>query len=89
MEMGITMGKHQVPFSKDTALKQMAHFTNALSLARGNGLSAKKLKSETDFKQYLKLLKGFAQRYCVMLVANNTPYGPNFTKEMGSLLMDI
>lgn len=83
------MAKHQVPFSKDIALKQMAHFTNALSAARGNGLSAKKLKSETDFKQYLKLLKGFAQRYCVMLVANNTPYGPNFTKEMGVLLTDI
>lgn len=83
------MGKHQAPFSKDTALKQMAHFTNALSMARGNGLSAKKLKSETDFKQYLKLLKGFAQRYCVMIVANNTPYGPNFTKEMGALLMSI
>ncbi len=43
------MGKHQVPFSKDTALKQMAHFTNALSLARGNGLSAKKTEIRDRF----------------------------------------
>ena len=67
----------------------MAYFTNALSAARGSGLSAEKLKNEYDFLKYISMLKGFAQRYCVMIAASDTPYGPTFTREMLRSLMDI
>lgn len=71
-------------------LEQNYHeVTDALSAARGNGLSAEKLKSEINFLRYIDMLKKFAQRYCVIIVANDTPYGPSVTPEMTERLMDI
>lgn len=57
--------------------------------ARGDGLSAEKLKSETDFKSYLNMLWGFAQRYCVMVAANGTPCGPAYTRDISNAFMNV
>lgn len=35
------------------------------------------------------MLQKFARRYCVIIVANDTPYGPSVTPEMTERLMDI
>lgn len=61
----------------------------ALSAARGDGLSLQQLKSEHDFLRYIKLLKGFAQRYCVMISVSNTPCGPAYTDEVSRLVMNL
>lgn len=60
-----------------------------LSAARGHGLSAEKLQAETDFMSYVKLLKGFAQRYCVMIAVCDTPVGPFTTREATGALKSI
>ena len=44
-------------------------------------LSPEKLRTETDFLKYMKLLKGFAQKYCVMIVVKDTPVGPATTRD--------
>lgn len=68
------MAKSSNAAQKDAALKRKVHKLEAdLAAACGKGLSAEKLKIETDLENYLKILKGFAQRYCVMVVACDTP----------------
>lgn len=52
-------------------------------------LSLEKLRTEADFLKYMKLLKGFAQKYCMMIAVRDTPVGPATTREMTGALMDI
>lgn len=47
------------------------------------------LRTEADFLKYMRLLKGFAKKYCVIIVARDTPVGPSTTREMTSALMGI
>ncbi len=56
---------------------------------RGIGLSVAKLKEEHDFRNYLKLLLGFSKRYCVIVAAMDTPWGPEFTEDLTGELKGI
>ena len=49
--------------------------------AQKRELPLEKLKTESNFLKYMKLLKGFAHKYCVMIVASDTPVGPATTRE--------
>ncbi|MCM1054810.1 MAG: adenylyltransferase/cytidyltransferase family protein [Bacteroides sp.] len=57
--------------------------------ARGDGLSAEKLKSEASFKSYLNMLWDFAQRYCVIVAAKGSPCGSKYTSDISKAFMDI
>ena len=57
--------------------------------ARGIGLSVERLKEEHDFRNYLKLLQGFSKRYCVVVAAMDTPWGPDFNEELTGELRKI
>lgn len=57
--------------------------------ARGDMLSAEKLREEKNFKSYLDMLWGFAQRYCVMVAAKGTPCGSAFTREISDAFMNV
>ena len=52
-------------------------------------LSAEELRTECSLKEYLLKLRGFAGRYCVMLAASDTPWGPAFTQEYSCMLTGI
>lgn len=81
---------HQKSVPNQASLKaKIRRLENSLSAARGYGLSAEKLKSETDFLSYMRLLKDFAQRYCVMIAASDTPVGPDFSQDMANAVMAI
>lgn len=76
--------------SNHAALKgKLQILEDSLSAARGCGLSAEKLRAETHFLSYVKLLKGFAQRYCVMIAVCDTPVGPFTTREATAALKNI
>lgn len=47
------------------------------------------LKTETNFENYLKMLRSFARKYCVAVVGSDTPWGPPFTKEHAKLMLNI
>lgn len=59
------------------------------SAVRGMGLSVEELRGEHDFGRYLLLLRKFAQRYCVIVAAMDTPCGVAFTPELSGRLMDV
>lgn len=80
---------HQKSISNLALKEKIRHLENRLSAAQGNGLSAEKLKSETDFLSYMNLLKDFARRYCVLIVASDTPVGPHFSQDMANAVMAI
>jgi len=52
-------------------------------------MSAEKLRSETEFLPYMRLLRDFAQRYCVMIAMRDTPVGPATTHEITAALKNI
>lgn len=52
-------------------------------------LPLERLRTETDFLKYIRLLKLFAKKYCVMIVASDTPVGPAATWEMTGALMAL
>lgn len=52
-------------------------------------LPLEKLRMEADFIKYMKLLKAFAKKYCVMIVVNDTPVGPATTQDVTAALMGI
>lgn len=84
------MGNSKNNLQKDAALKRKVNkLENALSAARGEGLSAETLRNEHNFVNYLKMLKGFAQRYCVIVAANDTPWGYTFTPELTQMMTDV
>lgn len=80
---------HQKTISNQALKEKIRHLENSLSVARGNGLSVEQLKSETDFLSYMRLLKDFAGRYCVLIVASDTPVGPQFTRDMANAVMAV
>lgn len=81
---------HQKSVPNQASLKgKIRRLENRLSVARGSGLSAEKLRSEMDFRTYMQLLKDFAQRYCVMIAACDTPVGPDFSQDMANVVMAI
>lgn len=47
------------------------------------------LDTETNFLNYIKLLKQYAKNYCIMVASADTPCGPYFTKEIAHMLVDI
>ena len=47
------------------------------------------LLTENNFANYLKLLKKAAEKYCVIVVSCETPWGFEFNKEKTSVFMDI
>lgn len=57
--------------------------------ADGDSLSPELLGNENNFAEYLKLLKKFAKKYCVIVVSYDTPWGPPFTRELTRLMTDI
>lgn len=65
------------------------NFLDCYSFTRGEGLSSEKLRNERNFAEYLKLLKKFAQRYCIFVNSYDTPWGPIFTPEITQLMTDI
>lgn len=56
---------------------------------RDRELPLEKLRVEQDFLKYMKLLKLFAKKYCVMIAASDTPVGPATTREMTGALMEM
>lgn len=52
-------------------------------------LPLEKLRTEANFLRYMKLLKQFAKKYCVMIVASDTPVGPATTREMTGALLEM
>lgn len=56
---------------------------------RPSAAQLEKLRTEKDFLKYMKLLRLFAKKYCVMIVVNDTPVGPATTLEMTQALIDI
>lgn len=52
-------------------------------------LPLERLRTEGNFLKYVKLLKLFAKKYCVMIVASDTPVGPATTREMTGALMEM
>lgn len=56
---------------------------------RDRELPLEKLRVEQDFLKYMKLLKLFAKKYCVMIAASDTPVGPATTREMTRALMEM
>lgn len=69
--------------------KEITRINRNLSAARGDGLSVGVLKTEDDFLKYARLLKDFAKRYVIMIVAADTPCGPAYTEAVSAMLMDI
>lgn len=57
--------------------------------ARGEEAAIEALQNECDFGNYLKMLKGFAQKYCVMAAAHETPWGKPFTRELTRSMNEI
>lgn len=53
------------------------------------GLTEEKLTSERDFVNYVRMLKFFAKKYCVIIAASNTPCGPALTQTHSKEVMDI
>ena len=53
------------------------------------GLPVRELRGETDFARYLKLLKLFAQKYCIIAASCDTPWGMGFSEGLVSLMTDI
>ena len=47
------------------------------------------LDTETDFLNYIKHLKQYAKKYCIIVASADTPCGPYFTKEIAHMLADI
>lgn len=78
-----------IPQNKSDSSDKVSFREKNYFAARGDGLSAEKLKSETDFKSYLNMLWGFAQRYCVIVAAKGTPCGPSYTREISEAFMNI
>ena len=70
-------------------IKTKRHLDNFTIWALGEGLSADELIKENDFIKYLSLLVKFAQRYCVMVAASDTPCGPAFSYAIGKHLTDV
>lgn len=83
------MGKRKASSNETVIKRKYNQLADNLSGARGTGLSAAALRAEFGFSEYMKLLKKFAQRYCVMIAVNDTPVGPHFTREMAKKLQDI
>ena len=47
------------------------------------------LVNERDFLNYVRMLKFFAKKYCVIIAANNTPCGPALTQALSKEVMGI
>lgn len=78
-----------IPQNKSNSWDKVSFREKNYFAARGDGLSAEKLKSETDFKSYLNMLWGFAQRYCVIVTAKGTPCGSSYTREISEAFMNV
>ena len=59
------------------------------SFSQSAFFSLEELVNERDFANYLRMLRSFAQRYCVMVTAYDTPCGPKLTKEIAAVMMEI
>ena len=81
------MSKYKI--KKNLKNSSQTRTDNGISLFRGIGLSAEELRCECDFREYLKKLRGFAKRYCVMVAAMDTPCGPVFLSEYSKAIIDI
>ncbi len=57
--------------------------------ARGKGLSVNQLKRETNFIEYVRLLKSFSKRYTVFIAAADTVCGRSFSPAVAEELMEI
>lgn len=69
--------------------KKKSKSTKKKPAAAQRELPLEKLRTEEDFLKYMKLLKLFAKKYCVMIVANDTPVGPDTTREMTGALLEM
>ena len=84
------MSKNEKPQRNSAALKhKIDKLELTLSAARGDGLSLEKLCAETNFTNYLKMLSGFAQRYCVIVVSCYTAWSPYITNERIELMQKV
>ena len=52
-------------------------------------LTEEKLTSERDFVSYVRMLKYFAKKYCVIIAMRDTPCGPDYTPTISKEVMDI
>lgn len=78
------MGKHSKSVNG-----QMSRLNASRAAVQQENLSAEKLRTETNFANYLCLLKAFSQRYCVFVVSCDTPWGLSFTEDLVQLMMNI
>ncbi|MCH5193051.1 MAG: adenylyltransferase/cytidyltransferase family protein [Oscillospiraceae bacterium] len=54
-----------------------------------DGLTEETLRNERNFLNYVRLLKSFAKKYCVIIAVNNTPYCDAITPDITSEIMNI
>lgn len=84
MKSHINLSRNKPNFPSSIGVDEKVYFA-----ARGDGLSAEKLQNEKDFKSYLKMLWGFAQRYCVIVCAGGAACGPDYTRDISEAFMNI
>ncbi len=78
------MGKHSKSVNS-----QLSRLNASRAAVQQESLSVEKLRSETNFANYLCLLKNFSQRYCVIVVSCDTPWGLSFSEDLVHLMMNI
>lgn len=54
-----------------------------------SGLTEETLRNEHNFLNYVRMLKSFAKKYCVIITAYDTPCGPAYTQAISKEVMDI
>lgn len=82
-------GKHKNSSSHKPRGKLNEHMANADNIPAFDVTDIEPLRKETDFAQYLELLKPFAEKYAVLIVAIDTPVGPRFTQQMALKLHEL
>lgn len=54
-----------------------------------SGLTEETLRNERDFLNYVRMLRIFSKKYCVIIAASNTPCGPAYTQAVSKEVMGI
>ncbi|MCH5208992.1 MAG: hypothetical protein J1F04_08910 [Oscillospiraceae bacterium] len=54
-----------------------------------SGLTEETLRNERNFLNYVRMLRIFAKKYCVIIAANNTPCGSIYTQAISKEVMGI
>lgn len=67
----------------------MKSHVSKVKFSQPKSFSEEELRNERNFFDYLKKLRYFAKKYCVIIAANNTPWGEAFTPDLTREVMSI